>query len=316
MVDAQLPPERLSTGPKPPDYPHPGGKLQQKSTNFGRWRNDGVAQLRFLFQLGGAAVVVIVPVSAILTVLALTSSASSADRLAAAGDVLVGATLLLALAAALVTLLAFMTAVGPPRLRVQLACEYSKPNNPVFEADRLEGDTFLARQSKQLFSRIAIWNEGPYPAREPRVIVRLSAMAFSPGSKNRFHDGWSTLDIVDAIGTTAIEWEGGPGYSIHPHSVRRLPGIYLDDLRWQEEWGEPGFIIEILLDNLRQVVYLPVGFEVNGELLAMEEADRGTVVPWMPRPPEKPGREPRGPHVYTLLLDHEQERQTSGGADG
>jgi hypothetical protein len=86
----------------------------------------------FLFRLGVAAIIVIVPVSAILTALALTSSADSADRLAATGDVLVGATLLLGLAAALVTLLAFMTTLGPPNLRVQLACEYSKPNNPIF----------------------------------------------------------------------------------------------------------------------------------------------------------------------------------------
>jgi hypothetical protein len=205
MADAQLPLERLSTGPKPPDYPHPGGKLQQNRTMLKRRRSDGPAQLRFLFQLGGAAILVIVPLSAILTALALTSNADSADRLAAAGDVLVGATLLLGLAAALVTLFAFMTAVGLPKLRIQLACEFSKPNNPLFEADRLDSDVFRARQSKQLSGRIAIWNDGPYPAREPRVIVRLNGMAFTAGPESRLLAGWSTLDIVDTIGITAIE---------------------------------------------------------------------------------------------------------------
>jgi hypothetical protein len=277
-----------------------------------RWRNDGPAQLRLLFLLGGAAVVFIVPVSAILTALALTSNADSADRLAAVGDVLVGATLLLGLAAALVTLFAFMTAVGLPKLRIQLACEFSKPNNPIFEADRLDNDAFRARQSKQLSGRIAIWNDGPYPAREPRIIVRLNSMAITAGSGSRFLNGWSTLDTVDTIGTTAIEWEGGLGYSIHPHSVRRLPGFYLNDLRWKEEWGEPGFTIEILLDNMRHVVYLPVGFEVDGELLAMKKADRGTTPPWRPPPPEKPRRETHGVEVYTQLPNHAQERQVPG----
>jgi len=87
-----------------------------------------------------------VPVSAILIALILTSGADGADRLAAVGDVIVGATLLLGLAAALVTLLAFMTALGPPNLRVQVACECSKPNNPVFLADRLAEGTFQAHQ--------------------------------------------------------------------------------------------------------------------------------------------------------------------------
>jgi hypothetical protein len=315
MADAQLPSWRLPTGPRPPDYPHPGGKLQQKSTIFRRWRKDAVAQWRFLIGLGGAAIVVIVPVSAILTALALTSSADTADRLAAAGDVLVGATLLLGLAAALVTLLAFMIAVGPPHLRVQLACECSKPNNPIFQADQLENGAFQAKQFKQLSGRIAVWNDGSYPAREPRVIVRLNAMAFKAESGSLFLGNWSVLDVVDTIGITAIEWEGGLGYSIHPHSVRRLPSFYLNDLVWNEEWGDPGFIIEIILDNFRQVVYLPAGFEVNSGLLGLEETDRETVVAWLPRPREKrrPGS-PRSP-VYTQLPDHDQERQASSGPD-
>src|SRR6204780_852434 len=114
MADAQLPPERPPAGPKPPGYPHPGGEPQQKSTILRRWRKDAVFQWGFLFLLGGASLVVIVPISAILIALVLTSGLDSADRLAAVGDVLVGATLLLGLAAALVTLLAFMTALGPP----------------------------------------------------------------------------------------------------------------------------------------------------------------------------------------------------------
>ena len=317
MADAQLPPERLPTVLKPPEYPHPGG--EQQPTILKRWlrrllkpwHNNAVSRRRFLLRIGGAAIVIIVPVSAILTALALTSKENSADRLAAAGDVLVGATLLLGVAAALVTLLAFMVTAGMPELRLQLACEWSKPNNPVFQADKSENGAFQARQSKQLAGRIAIWNDSYYPATEPRVIVRLNAMAFTAESDRRFLDDWAVLDIVDTIGITAIEWEGGPGYSIHPNSVRRLPGFYLNNLRWKEEWGNPGFIIEILLDNLRLVVYLPVDFEVNGKFFALKEGDRGTVAPWMPPPREKRKPGPPGSQVYTQLPDHEQERRAS-----
>jgi hypothetical protein len=268
-----------------------------------------------LLRLGGAAIVVIVPVSAILAAIALTSKANTADRLAAAGDVLVSATLLLGAAAALVALLAFILTAGVPNLRLQLACEYSKPNNPVFQADQPEIGTFQARQFKQLSGRIAIWNDGFSPAREPRVIVRLSAMAFTAESNSRFLDDWAVLDVIDTIGITAIEWEGGAGYSIHPNSVRRLPSFFLNNLQWKEEWGNPGFIIEILLDNLRQVVYLPVDFEVNGKFFALKEEDRGTVAPWRPPPPEKRRPGPPGSLVYTQFPDHEQERQASSGAD-
>ena len=267
-----------------------------------------MSQWRFLFRLGGAAILVIVPVSAILTALALTSSADSADRLAAVGDVLVGATLLLGLAAALVALLAFMTAMSPPNLRLQLACEYSKPNNPVFQADRLADGAFQARDLKQLSARVAIWNDGLYPAKEPRIIVRLSAMACAADLDSRLLGGWTVLDAVDGVGITAIEWEGGLGYSIHPHSVRRLPGFYLKDLRWKEELGDPGFIIEVLLDTIRQVVYLPADFEVTGELPEEQEAGRGTVAAWMPPPAVSRKSRPAGPEVYTGLPDHEQER--------
>jgi hypothetical protein len=314
MADEQLHPELLPTAPQLPDYPHPGGEQQPRPAVLGRWRKDSVAQWRFLLRLGGAAIVVIVPVSAILTALALTSRADTADRLAAAGDVLVGATLLLGLAAALVALLGFMVTAGVPNLRFQLAFECSKPNNPVFLAGQPENGSFQARQFKQLSARIAIWNDSSFPAREPRVIVRLNAMAFTAESDSRFLDDWSVLDVIDAIGITAIEWEAAPGYSIHPNSVRRLPGFYLNNLRWKEEWGNPGFIIEILLDNLRQVVYIPVDFEVKGEFFALKEEDRGTAGPWIPSPPEKRRSGSSGPQVYTQLPDHE-ERQTSSGAD-
>jgi hypothetical protein len=138
-------------------------------------------------------------------------------------------------------------------------------------------------------------------------------MTFTAESDSRFLDGWAALDVIDTVGITAIEREGGLGYSIHPNSVRHLPGFFLSNLRWKEEWGNPGFIIEILLGNLRKVVYLPVDFEVDGKFFVLKEEDRGTVEPWMSPPPEKRRPRPPGVQVYTQLPDHEQECQASSG---
>jgi hypothetical protein len=175
--------------------------------------------------------------------------------------------------------------------------------------------TFQARQFKQLSVRISLWNDSLFSAKEPRVIVRLNAMALTAESDSQFQGGWTVLDVVDTVGITGIEWEGGPGYSIHPNSVRRLPGFYLNNLRWKQEWGNPGFIIEVLLDNLRTVFHVPANFEFDDELFAWEEAERGAVArPWLPPPKEKRGPGPQV-YVYTELPDHQQERQASSGAD-
>jgi hypothetical protein len=72
-----------------------------------RVRHDSQLRRKVFLGTTGAAVAVITTITVILTFLALTSSANTADRLAAAGDVLVGATLLLAAIAALVALLAY-----------------------------------------------------------------------------------------------------------------------------------------------------------------------------------------------------------------
>jgi hypothetical protein len=42
------------------------------------------------------------------------------------------------------------------------------------------------------------------------VIVQLGAMACPAESDTRFIDDWTVPDVVDSVGITAIEWEGGP----------------------------------------------------------------------------------------------------------
>jgi hypothetical protein len=64
---------------------------------------------------------------------------------------------------------------------------------------------------------------------------------------------------------TAVQWDGGPNYSIHGNSTRRLPDLELNDLRAIPDWGPPVLTFEILADGYRKVVSLPADFKVAGE---------------------------------------------------
>src|SRR5262249_33925546 len=106
----------------------------------------------------------------ILTYKALTSHASTADRLVAAGDVLVGATLLLAAIAALVALLAYAASTGLPNIRLRLEQHGRSPNNPSFEAGE-QPDGIMAFQTVKL--KVLLWNESGYSAKNPALTIRL-----------------------------------------------------------------------------------------------------------------------------------------------
>ena len=211
----------------------------------------------------------------ILTVLALTSSASTADRLAAAGDVLVGATLLLAAIAALVALLAYAVSTGPPDLEISVRFPFSHPNNPKFVADFLQPGRLRAKSFKQIDGSIQLRNNGGYSAKNPAVIVRLNAMAF------RYQDSaWTMIDFATTVGAMAIQWDGGLAYSIHGHSTRRLPDLHLEDLDVLSQLGPPFLAIEILADGYRKDITLPVDFIVDDKSQFHREEE--TVNPeWM-----------------------------------
>ena len=263
--------------PDPPKLPHPGGTRGPAALK--RLRNDSTFRRRILLGAGAAAIAVTVPATAILTSMALSSNADTADRLAAAGDVLVGATLLLAVAAALVALRAYAVTTGTPDLKLQVLFEFSSPNNPVFKASASLSRMITAYSFKQLSGGITIRNDSGYPGRNPAVIVRLQSMVFTSDSP-QFDENWAVTGFSNTNGITAVQWDGGPSYSIHGHSTRRLPMLYLNNLRWMQDWGTPALIVEILADSFRKVVYLPVDFTINDESQVLKE-DQGTVSAWL-----------------------------------
>lgn len=229
---------------------------------FDRLLCDAGLRRRTFLRATGVAVLIVVLVTVILTVLALTSSAGTADRLAAAGDVLVGATLLLAAIAAIVALVAYAVSTGLPNIGVRV--DFNRNLETGIRADQCGVPTGI----------IYLRNESSYSAQNPAVIVRLHEMSFRPSDhdRNSFERKWALIDSENDRGIryTAVQWDGGPTYSIHGHSTRRLPDLALEDLQFNPNASRligPRLKVEILAEGYRKVVSVPLNCVFGNESL-------------------------------------------------
>jgi hypothetical protein len=116
--------------------------------------------------------------SVAFSLLAFTAAPDLADAADLASYALVVATLLLAMIAAWVAVLAYAAATGTPDLQVMLYFRLSAPNAPHFEAGRDDSGNLQAIGSSQVVGEIYLRNNSPYSARNPVVIVRLRGMIF------------------------------------------------------------------------------------------------------------------------------------------
>ena len=244
-----------------------------------RLRRDPGALRNLLLRSFGGATVLTGLATVVLVLVALTSSESLADRLAWAAVVFGGATLLLAGIAAVVALLAYAVSTGLPDIQISVRFPFSAVNNPKFEADAQDDGRLAARQFKQLRGEVLLRNNSSYSAKNPAVIVRLNAMVFMHGFSKpvsqtaepplyRWKDPrgeWVVIGYSNTNGTTEVQWDGGPNFSIHGNSTRRLPSLYLDHLTAVPEWGTPEITVENLADGYRKVVSLPADFTVDGK---------------------------------------------------
>jgi len=237
-------------------------------------RDAGLRRRTFLIATG-VAVIVVVLATVLLTVIPLSSFKTTSDRLTWAGDVLVGATLLLAAIAAIVALVAYAVSTGAPDIQLSVQVGRFSPNNPAFEAVPDSGDTglLMATADTRILGKVLLRNNSGYSARNPGVIVRLHGMAFRSGNPTEFAREWASMetgDLLDWPGgwsryITVVQWDGGPTYSIHGHSTRRLPDLDFYALWHRPEDGQPSLTFEILAEGYRKVVTLPVDFIVDGK---------------------------------------------------
>lgn len=132
--------------------------------------------------------------------------------------------------------------------------------------------------------KVLLRNNSGYSAKNPAVIVRLHAMFFSPSDPPSFEREWASMELADTeevvarratdmrghfvfnhVKLTAVQWDGGPTYSIHGHSTRRLPDLQFSELWHIPEWGTPALTLEILADGYRKEITLPVDFIIDGK---------------------------------------------------
>lgn len=223
-----------------------------------RLRHDSRVQRRAALRLYGILLIGAVAVTGAWAWLIWQGSGSTADHLAETGDLLTGGTLALALIAGFVALQAYAAATGLPDLEFQITFGFSLPNRPVLRATSDEYGQFqIAAPFRQIYSTVTVRNMSGYSARNPAVIIRLRAMAFSPSLESK---GWVDIDFAQTQGVTAVQWDGGD-YSIHGRSSRRLPGLDFTGLHTIPEWGEPAFVIELLAEGgYRREIEIPVRF--------------------------------------------------------
>jgi hypothetical protein len=196
----------------------------------------------------------------IWVVLVLSSGAHSfADRLAEAGVIFAGGTLALALIAAVVAVMAYAAATGQPDLMLQVDFPFSALNTPTFEARQKDEEGWLyTADYKQGTGVILLSNESVYSAKNPAVTVRLQNLYARTDTAALRNAGWSIIGFANTVGVTAVQWDGGPNYSVHGKSVRQLPPLELRQLRYPVDRGPASLEFVLLADGYRRKISMPV----------------------------------------------------------
>src|SRR6266851_4210262 len=159
----------------------------------GHWR-DSRLQRRFVLGFYVALALAVLAATATVIVAVSSSSAKLADRLAEAGDVLAGGTLLLAAIAALVALHAYANVTGLPDLKFKMQFPFSECNQPTFETSAGEYG-WRAEPFEQPHMTVSLHNASGYSARNPAVIVRLKAMRFNKSGDWPRDTDWAVIDF-------------------------------------------------------------------------------------------------------------------------
>ena len=213
-------------------------------------------------------VMVILVAAGIISARVAEGHGASSDKIAVIGDVIAGATLLLAVVAGLVAVLAYAVSTGAPNLRVKVGCEGNQFRQPTI--DLAAGEDLGSPRDYEL--TILLRNISSYSARNPVVIVRMMALSFvdlAPGL------AWDTTGrtVFRPQEALEVQWDGGVDYSVHGHSIRKLPPLRLKQLTCRTRDPSqppkpgrgvfrkqviPGFEFEILAEGYRRVVTVPV----------------------------------------------------------
>jgi hypothetical protein len=163
-----------------------------------------------------------------------------------------------------------------PDLKLQVCFPSSPPNRPGFLAlrdDSLHGLKTIS--AEQTIATLSLRNRSAFSARNPTVIIRFNAMAHLPryGHDAQSPSEWVTIEVVDSVGVTAMQWDGGRGYSIHGFSTRRLPRLNLHRLYHYPHMGDPEVTVELTVkDGYSRRLSIPVRFLTDEEWSSQQQA--------------------------------------------
>ncbi len=148
---------------------------------------------------------------------------SPPDRLATLGDSISVATLVLAIAAGVVALAAYLVAIRRPDLEASVTFGGNPPNNPDLALNRnIQAPEHLVAliEGRQLRATVELSNKSEYAARYPAV--RLELFGFT---KMANHDGWAEVPPTSNEATMALQWEEPGENLIHGKWHRQLPDL-------------------------------------------------------------------------------------------
>jgi hypothetical protein len=77
---------------------------------------------------------------------------------------------------------------------------------------------------------LSVTNNNSYAARSPAVIAEFHSGAIQPDQWGNSRE-WIPIADPASEEITAVQWDGGPNYSIHGESTRYLPELNLRGLR-------------------------------------------------------------------------------------
>jgi hypothetical protein len=229
-----------------------------------RLQADQAFRRRAFLRVAWVAIGGITMISVALAVFAFILAPDLADGIALAGDVIVAATLLLAVIAAAVAVLAYAVSTGAPGLQVSVEFRH---DYPVSYTQDDQGQ-IISATFPNLTAEIYLRNVNQYPAHNPAVIVRLRGMASDPEKPppDWVVTGFQNEARSAVAGVTEVQWDGGASYSVHGYSRRRLPDLRLTELS-TFPGVRPGFEWEMLADGYRRAVVMEAGFMVDSEAI-------------------------------------------------
>jgi hypothetical protein len=174
-----------------------------------------------------------------------------------------------------------------PDLELQVCFPCSLPNRPGFLASHDESlDELKTVSAEQTTATVSLRNRSAFSARNPTVIIRFNAMAHIPRHGQHADEldestvadqspsEWVTTEIVDSVGITAMQWDGGREYAIHGYSTRRLPRLSLHRLYHYPHMGDPEVTVELRVkDGYRRRLSIPVRFLTDEQWSHQQTAD-------------------------------------------